>query len=134
MAEYKCNTVGNILHSLNPNLNAILYFCVVKFLTLLFAFYILLLPCIPCSDKEECINDLETQITQSSSHQQHQQENEACTPFCSCACCGQTIVSNFNNKLTIAKPLVQQKGQTHYNNISIPDHFFGNIWQPPKLV
>ena len=135
MAVYKCNTVGNILHSLNPNLNAILYFCVVKFLTLLFAFYILLLPCIPCTDKEECTDVSKTQSIQSSGHQQHQHENEACTPFCTCACCGQTIVSSFNNnKPSIAKLLAQQKGQTHYNNISTPAHFLGNIWQPPKLV
>jgi hypothetical protein len=127
---YKCNSVGNIFRSLYSNLKTILYFCVVKLLTLLFAFYILFLPCISCSDKEEFINDSQTQITQSPGNQH---ENEACTPFCTCACCGQILVLNLQfNKTIIDKTLHRQLLQYYYSSIILPSDYFGNIWQPPK--
>ena len=110
-----------------------LYFCTVKLLTFLFAFYILLLPCIPCTDKAECDNDSKTETPQSTNHQKHQHNEEACSPFCNCACCGQTLLSSLNlTKNIIAKPLLQQKQQYCYNNITLTSNFFGNIWQPPK--
>lgn len=106
-----------------------------KFLTITFAFYILILPCFPCADKEECNDSSKTQITTSSSdHKDHQHESENCNPFCSCACCGQIFFPNFHpDKAVNSKPIGILKQQFFYTNISLSSDFFGNIWQPPKL-
>jgi hypothetical protein len=77
---------------------------------------------------------MQTTTVQANEHQQHPHDEEACSPFCSCACCGQTIPGHVsiarysNNKVYLP-------GKTHPLT---PDHFiesdfFGNIWQPPKI-
>ena len=106
-----------------------------KFLTIIFAFYLLFLPCIPCADKEECNDNSKTEITSSSTnHKDHKNEKENCNPFCSCACCGQIYYPNIlSNKVVITKPIGNDKLQFFYTNISLSSDFFGNIWQPPKL-
>jgi len=107
----------------------------VKFLTLIFAFYILLLPCFPCSDTDECIDNAKKEKASSSTdHKDRQHENEACNLFCSCACCGQIFSPNFKlDKVATTKPLEKTKQQFFYANISHCSDFFGNIWQPPKF-
>jgi hypothetical protein len=107
----------------------------VKFLTLFFAVYILLLPCIPCTDAEECDDISKTEISHSADHTDHQDDDEACNPFCSCACCGHIFVPNFQvNKTGISKPIDGLKQQYFYKSIFLSSDCFGNIWQPPKLV
>jgi hypothetical protein len=107
----------------------------VKFLTIIFAFYVLILPCIPCADKDECNDSTKTEITNATNdHKDHQHENKNCNPFCSCACCGHIFFPNFRlEKITVTKHLENLKQQFFYTNISLSSNFFGNIWQPPKL-
>jgi hypothetical protein len=107
----------------------------VKFLISILAFYILLLPCFPCTDTDEHINTCKTEIASNSiDNNDHQHENEACNPFCSCACCGQVFYSNFLlEKNVSAKPAENLKQLFFYTNISLSSDFFGNIWQPPKF-
>jgi hypothetical protein len=107
----------------------------VKFLTLFFSVYILLLPGFPCSDVAECFDDSKIEIAnKSTNHNNHQHENDGCNPFCSCACCGQVLFPNhqLNNVVTL-KPIENLRQQFFYKNIFISSDFFGNIWQPPKL-
>jgi hypothetical protein len=104
----------------------------VKFLTLIFAFYILLLPGMPCMDTGECNEASQTEISKSQAAPQ--QENEDCSPFCNCACCGHILTPNFQlNKISIADPFAKQKKQSCYHSVSLSSDFFGNIWQPPRF-
>jgi hypothetical protein len=107
----------------------------VKILALLFAVYTLLLPCFPCTDTGNCKDASKTEISSySTDTKDHQHETEACSPFCSCACCGHIFIPNFQQKkIAIAKPITKQKKQIFYNNIFFPSSYFGNIWQPPKF-
>jgi hypothetical protein len=107
----------------------------VKLLFFLLSFYILLLPCLPCNDNESCSNKATTTITQSKQNKEQHHENEACSPFCSCACCGQIFLStapivsfSVSNNFNIVNE------QYFYTSVSIPFNFFGNIWQPPKYI
>lgn len=110
------------------------YLCRVKFLTLILALYILVLPCLPCTDTSECHKDSTTSITVLSGHENHPQENEICNPFCSCACCGHIVTTNFQpNKIMACRIFPQQQLQYFYENVSLSSDFFGNIWQPPKF-
>jgi len=105
----------------------------VKLLAILFSFYILLLPAVPCRDINECNTDKQTAIMQPGNHNQHQHEDEGCSPFCSCACCGQSFAPIFQlNKAIVVKPVVKKQSFT-YKNDFISSNFSGNIWQPPRL-
>jgi len=75
-----------------------------------------------------------TALNRSSSNPEEQQhENEPCTPFCSCACCGHGSLTLHMNKITLARPQAKKQQSFFYNNISLSSDFFGNIWQPPKF-
>jgi hypothetical protein len=105
----------------------------VKLLAVIFAFYILLLPCAPCTDADEC-NDRPAAAMSSVSTGHDDHENEACNPFCSCACCGQIVYTNFQpGKEALPKSFRNLKRQFFYTSISLSSDFFGNIWQPPKF-
>jgi len=84
-------------------------------------------------DNDEC-NALPGIVLQTAGHSGHQDDEEACAPFCNCTCCGHVVNSNsFLIKIAAVKPLFKEKPQTYYNNISLPSDFFGNIWQPPRV-
>ncbi|WP_394799436.1 DUF6660 family protein [Ferruginibacter lapsinanis] len=107
----------------------------VKFLTVIFAIYILLLPCITCADSNECSNTTQSTVFKpSANHQNHQHEEEACNPFCNCICCGSITVSNILlNKTEGGHFLTTKKRKPFYKSISLSSDFYGNIWQPPKI-
>jgi len=85
-------------------------------------------------DTDECIDNSKTATAISSTdHNNHQHENEACNPFCSCACCGQVFYPNFHLAKIAAKPTAHLKQQFFYTNVSLSSDYFGNIWQPPKI-
>jgi uncharacterized Zn finger protein len=89
----------------------------------------------PCADKQECSDITKKQTFQTTSHQEHEDENEACNPFCTCYCCGQVYATSFNfTKITAAKPFATQTKHSFYKSIALPTNFLGNIWQPPKLA
>lgn len=111
-----------------------LYLCLVKLLTLVFSFYFLALPCMPCMDKSECKEQAGTTSITAGSHAGHQDEDESCAPFCNCTCCGQ-IVSESSSALKMAtvKQPPDKKQPAFYCSISLPSDYFGNIWQPPRI-
>ena len=92
--------------------------------------YILVLSLAPCGDSVECGERNKTE----KSHNNHKHENENCTPFCICACCGQPVASNINYPVaqTVSKPEIFNKSIAIYNQTFI-SQFNANIWQPPKI-
>ena len=109
-----------------------LYICHVKFLIKIFSIYILLLPCIACTDVNECVDTLKISSYQQPSENHH--EEEACNPFCNCACCGHVVSPNsINNEIIVTGFLFPKKQNFFYNSISLSFDFYGNIWQPPKI-
>lgn len=109
------------------------YICVVKFLALLFSCWLLLLPCFPCPDVRECVGNIQTARNASDHQKEQQHEDEACSPFCFCACCGQVCAPSLqrDHLAAIASP-GRRKPQCSYTNHSRPSDFPGNIWQPPR--
>lgn len=117
-----------------PTLFFFPYICPVKqVLTLIFSFYILALSCMSCSDKDDCnymSNDQSKFAT--TNHSDHDSDTENCSPFCMCACCGQSCsFTHFQTDLSQNFPTVAQK-------VSVYKAFFSSkvsfsIWQPPKI-
>lgn len=75
--------------------------------------YILVLSLAPCGDSVECGESNKTE----KSHNKHKHENENCTPFCICACCGQPVTSKINYPVAqaILKPVFFIKSIAIYN-------------------
>ncbi len=95
-----------------------------------------ILPCLPCRDIEDGSHlQMQQTISGTGSGAQHgHHEEEACSPFCSCNCCGQNYSPNFHfPKIAVKKMLVSSVKEDTYSGIFLPSDFFGNIWQPPKL-
>lgn len=110
------------------------YLSPVKFFAIIFSMYFAYLSTIPCGDKENCneFAQAHTTITednaQSSSHQ-----NEICSPFCTCACCG---CQGFNLKpfpaVAVAFTQTAERKIISYQ-AKFTSQFVVNIWQPPKV-
>jgi hypothetical protein len=107
----------------------------VKWSTYILAFYILLLPCIPCTDVNAISDTTVTEVSRTSSeHKEQAHETETCNPFCTCACCGQIFLTYPSiNNIPLEKPSHPlPKHFSDYTN-SEASYFYGTIWQPPKL-
>jgi hypothetical protein len=104
-------------------------------LILIFALYLLMLPCIPCADNKLCndVNTTEVSID-AYDHDDHQHDDDNCNPFCSCACCGQIIFSNLQlANFNVIKPYQNVELKFFYKNRYVSNAYSGNIWQPPKV-
>ena len=65
----------------------------------------------------------------------HDKENDLCSPFCNCNCCGSQIVSYFKvitfNFSVVSKEITTQL--TSYTS-KFTSNFYGSIWQPPQIA
>lgn len=84
----------------------------------------------PCNDEQDCKQSGHTeQVAQAD---QHDHENEVCTPFCVCSCCAahiffQDFVNDFSIT-TVITTVYTQPASADISSAIIP------IWQPPKLT
>jgi len=102
-----------------------------KFLAFLLSFYILVLNVIPCVDVPKD-NTRQTISLSKSSNENHQQDIDHCSPFCTCDCCATPFVFNeyiihFDCFLNFQK--IQSEFSYSYHSSTYAD-----IWQPPKIV
>jgi hypothetical protein len=104
----------------------------VNFSFFLLATYLLILPLVPCGDKQECNEASSKTQLSTSEHQEHEEENESCTPFCYCACCS-TITTDL--RITLEPELVTWVSTFEFTHSSAlqPLRSYG-VWQPPRLV
>ena len=111
----------------------LLIFDPVKVFTLIFSFYILALSCMPCSDKDDCNYMSADQSTfATTDHSDHDSDTENCSPFCMCACCGQSFSSSFASySLALHVPVSLDKFPIY--NASFVSEVYLSIWQPPKI-
>ncbi|MBK9554240.1 MAG: hypothetical protein IPO47_00140 [Bacteroidetes bacterium] len=80
-------------------------------LRILFSGYLIVLSCLYCNDKQTCaVSDTSVVAGSAGAHDDHEQDTENCSPFCICACCGQTAASTIN-LLAINSNL---QSSTHY--------------------
>jgi hypothetical protein len=98
------------------------------------AIYILVLSIVPCSDAHNlCNKKAKTELSNEHSHEHD--EDDACSPFCTCNCCGTNItlidipfysITNHHSYSLAEKVALR--------NDSFVATFFNNIWQPPKIT
>ena len=106
------------------------YFSAVKVIPLILAVYTLLLCLMPCADAHGC-EQLPDAGEVAHHDDKHSHEEDLCSPFCVCSCCGThvTLVSGF----TLTAETVQSIAifpAVIEDSFSTIDQA---IWQPPRI-
>jgi hypothetical protein len=110
-----------------------LYLHAMKWSTFLLGMYILLLSFLPCADSKECTAFGEQRISALAGHEGHNHQQESCTPFCICACCG--TVTFFQQVTLFPVPHTQLQERPEFHNVlSFHSYDFHTVWQPPQLM
>jgi hypothetical protein len=102
-----------------------------KLFYILFSIYILALSSLSCTDADD-IRTKKVTAEISSGQPANPHEDETCSPFCICACCGSMAV-HFSEKIP-GKPeaFIFNKFFLSQENGVIDISFF--VWQPPKIA
>lgn len=101
-----------------------------KLFSSIFIIYILYLVSVPCADKELMCHHLHEQSAPAG-NQEIPEQGDACSPFCSCACCStQTILNTF---VTYSQPPAAYRILDMIYNPGSEKIFPPCIWQPPKI-
>ncbi|WP_428229343.1 DUF6660 family protein [Flavobacterium sp.] len=106
-----------------------------KWITIILSLYLMALSNMPCADLE--VGSASHKMSQFSSdaNHSHDKQNDLCSPFCACNCCGAQVLSY---QLTPAFTF-----PVAYSIISVPlpnytsvaaSNFYGSIWQPPQIA
>ena len=62
-------------------------------------------------------------------------QNEICSPFCTCHCCNIPSYSTVENfAIKVNKPTINLLHGYYIQNFSISSNFHGNVWQPPRVT
>ena len=107
-----------------------------KLLNYILSIYLVALSCLPCADIEvSSAAHKATEIAANHENHSHDKENDLCSPFCICNCCGQQIL-NFSQEIApqfrkIATEITTQIPD--YKSI-LTSNFYGSIWQPPQIA
>jgi len=104
-----------------------------RIFTYIFAFYLMALAMIPCHDiYNECNDKDQSEVTADHDHQTD--ENDFCSPFCTCSCCNTAIsdLISFNGVNTSIAPILNETSTVSIYDFSYISSFDGKIWQPPK--
>ncbi|QKZ14078.1 hypothetical protein [Spirosoma sp. KUDC1026] len=115
-----------------------------KWLTTVFAVYVLGLSLWPCADEALPLVGQElatvfitaTPDVAESSSNEHEHHHDQCSPFCTCACCA--IVATVTPLFTYSTALASEPGwlpviRFHYALTNWAEPLTA-IWQPPKLT
>jgi hypothetical protein len=97
------------------------------------AFLVLTLSCLPCADDVFATNAGKNKLEtiQQATHQDNQDHNDACSPFCYCSCCSGLSINHFPAEAS-SLVVIDNKIYSSY----LPGHlieYSSPIWQPPQL-
>jgi len=99
-----------------------------RLIALFFSFYILFLTALPCADAPTKSSEQNAPISQQSTHHD---DNDHCSPFCTCNCCATAM----NCVIQAVDFQITTIVREHVTSYSIPlvSQRSGDIWQPPQL-
>jgi len=111
---------------------AVVIFAGMKKLLLLLPLYLLFISCMPCADSEEGNAGNVTSVSRGTSDG-HEKQDETCSPFCSCNCCGQRVSSNQSFTTSTILPVIIPKQHAVLQPFFLQSVSY-DIWQPPQIV
>lgn len=95
------------------------------------AFLVLALPVLPCADDGADADKSKTGIVKQNTHQEEQEHDDACSPFCHCTCCAGFSINHLFDAVS-SLVIIDNKSYTSY----LPDNLIAYsppVWQPPQL-
>lgn len=101
-----------------------------KFLACILSLYILALTAIPCVDAHK-ENSLHKAELSQSTDDNHQNDVDRCSPFCTCDCCTSPVMQK-DNIIQLIYSALPQKCIIDYSS-SYVSSLFATIWHPPKI-
>lgn len=110
-------------------------FVLMKWITILLSIYLMALSNMPCADME--VNSVAHKTAQFSSeaNHTHDKQNDLCSPFCTCNCCGAQVLS-YQTSVVFDFPVtcsIISIPLPNYNSV-LTSNFYGSIWQPPQIA
>ena len=106
-----------------------------KFLTLIFSFYLLALSIVPCSDAFNSGQTNKETITFSASHDHPTDTADFCSSFCICNCCTSPVISK-SHASYLAIPAIKILPEQKFvlRKLSFISVYTGNVWHPPQFT
>ena len=108
-----------------------------KCLSCILSFYFLMLSLLPCTDT--CASENEVQggrdrlVSGEHSGCGHEQEDDLCSPFCTCTCCGQ-VTAGFKTPGFHSGRLILSSAASFTYRTPLQREFPDGIFRPPKVV
>ncbi|MCO6358642.1 DUF6660 family protein [Roseivirga pacifica] len=95
------------------------------------ASFILLLSMAPCSDDIAVLAgaEVDTELAQTPVDDHQQNEDDECSPFCSCACCKVPI---WQSLFVVDKALPEFPSKNGVIKSLLPKRLSIDVWHPPK--
>ncbi|WP_113663115.1 DUF6660 family protein [Pedobacter nanyangensis] len=106
-----------------------------KWLLFIWAFYLLGLASLPCSDVGNQCKDDGPKMETVKAHNHEKDKDDKCAPFCYCSCCSVSLASFDFKLIEIAQPkaiFAEKNLALHHHQLV--SNYYGNIWNPPKLT
>ncbi|HTE00391.1 MAG TPA: DUF6660 family protein [Mucilaginibacter sp.] len=103
-----------------------------KFLCLIFSFYVLILSVKPCCDEQDCQGSTVIKKEQAGKTSSAENDCQGCCTFFSCSSCAGFITAEPLNHFSSLVPQIKAKCHTAYCQPFIKEITL-SIWQPPQL-
>ncbi|WP_259017084.1 DUF6660 family protein [Emticicia fluvialis] len=105
-----------------------------RFSNIFFSFYLLFLACMPCHDTAGSADTMAKAVVRSDTDSQagHGEESDLCSPLCSCACCGNLMISPYTEQ-AVERNVVSARTM-YLTETKDTAGFISLLWQPPQLV
>ncbi|TRZ73875.1 MAG: hypothetical protein D4R97_04635 [Bacteroidetes bacterium] len=101
-----------------------------KVLTVLMAFYVLVLVFAPCVDHDLTVDPNPRPVINTATLPIHQDQHDCCTPFCTCSCCSAPF--ELLKAFIISQDFFQNGTLTFFFNSRFQTRYDFTIWEPPK--
>mgnify|MGYP006171204831 CR=1 FL=1 len=106
-----------------------------KWIAIVMSIYLMALSNMPCADMEVNSAMHKTAQFASEDNHSHDKDNDLCSPFCACNCCGAQVLS-YQSAVSFDFPVAYNlilKSLPSYNSV-FTSNFYGSIWQPPQIA
>jgi hypothetical protein len=107
----------------------------------IFAFYLLALSLVPCSDGGMDLADIASALfgiehINTSDHEEHSNDcgDDTCSTFCICSCCSMALNVQEKSSFQLKAPALVPRTTPSFVASLNPDPSFDSIWQPPRLA
>jgi hypothetical protein len=92
-----------------------------------------MLSCLPCADLEVIsVAHSSKEITSNTDKHSHEKDNDTCSPFCVCSCCGsQVFIFHTHYNFSSFQNIIETKVPEYQSLLT--SNYFGSIWQPPQI-